>query len=837
MRVSAGVKTSRPQRIPIVLLCVLIAGVFLRFFYLNHILLYDDEPLHQIRISYQPLPFAFAHYNGSALFTLLIHALLHLGDIVLMARLPSALFGAITIIAVYVLGTAFFSKREGLIAAGLAALSPFLIRYSQYSRAYALFVLLSLLSLYFFDRAQQDNRTRTWILYAVFTVLNIFTHLVAVLLLPAYGLFMVLTAGRPGKKGSAPGDRPRGRLKNFIFWTLIICALAACFYLPSVSIKEFFTGSAQRAISQPADVRLSPLLIHNILQAQWKPPSSFFYVLFLACLALGFGAAFQKQRRAAGLSFLWVAVPYLIFILIRPRDVNVLSADRYFIFILPVLLLFIAKGITAFGALGQTLASLFKLPKAFKPVLRNVFQAGALILIAAGLGSSFKDYYLDHWRLGSLRLDNDVAAFLKKEVRRDAVIYFDDWPVSSLNTMINPLTQDLKPEEFELMSREGFIASAPENDFIIFRVGPLFYQEYVAGRGIDLWAVAALDAGSASRMISEANNRPGIEVRALNGHVVLHLHDDDERVAQKMLILARLFLSVPVEEKRAQQYRLMAAKAALMVYGPDAAYQDIQAYKSATIPSDALKTIPSSPVFRFLDRVFGLSPAALHGSTESKSLAEIERLLFVGGNGFLRQNDFDNALKAYLESLSLGKDFSLRISDKLAVLAEKRRGQGKFTEARILFQKALELNPGREEYRFFLAEAFRREGATGPAEQAYREAFGLASLPRNFLEQLSDHPQSPIAWPSGHLWHLMLRADEDSAIFGTIAAPKISAVKKTGFDIHDSLKISQNGLQFAVTAKKGVVKILSFKTAKKGKPEFDIRINGRRDAGNVIVIN
>jgi tetratricopeptide (TPR) repeat protein len=618
---------------------------------------------------------------------------------------------------------------------------------------------------------------------------------------------------------------------------LIICVLAACFYLPSVSIKEFFTGSAQRAISQPADVRLSPLLIHNILQAQWKPPSPFFYVLFLACLALGFGAAFQKQRRAAGLSFLWVAVPYLIFILIRPRDVNVLSADRYFIFILPVLLLFMAKGITAFGALWSTLAFPFKLPKAVKPVRQNVFQAAALILIAAGLGSSFKDYYLDHWRLGSLRLDNDVAALLKKEVRRDAVIYFDAWPASSLNTMINPLTQDLKPEEFELMSREGFIAKTPENDFIIFRVGRLFYQEYVAGRGIDLWAVAALDAGSASRIIGEAKNRPGIEVRALNGHVVLHLHNDDERVAQKMLNLARLFLSLPLEERRAQQYRLMAAKAELMVYGPEEAYQDIQAYKSATIPSDELKTIPSSPVFRFLDRIFGLSPAALYGSTESKALAEIERLLFVGGNGFLRQNDFDNALKAYLESLSLGKDFSLRISDKLAVLAEKRTGQGKFAEARALFEKAVDLNPGKEDFRICLAEAYRQEGAAGLAEQEYKKVFGLASLPPHFLEQLSSHPQSIIVWESAGLWHLMFRAEEDTAIFGTMAAPKISAIKKTGFDIHDSLRISQNGLQFAVAAKKGAVKILSFKTAKNSRPKFDVKINGRRETGNVIVIN
>ena len=281
----------------------------------------------------------------------------------------------------------------------------------------------------------------------------------------------------------------------------------------------------------------------------------------------------------------------------------------------------------------------------------------------------------------------------------------------------------------------------------------------------------------------------------------------------------------------------MAAKAALMVYGPEEAYQDIQAYKSATIPSDELKTIPSSPVSRFLDRIFGLSPAALYGRTESKALAEIERLLFVGGNGFLRQNDFDNALKAYLESLSLGKDFSLRISDKLAVLAEKRTGQGKFAEARALFEKAVDLNPGKEDLRFCLAEAYRQEGAAGRAEQEYKKVFGLASLPPHFLEQLSSHPQSIIVWESAGLWHLMFRAEEDASVSGTMAVPKISAIKKTGFDIHDSLRISQNGLQFAVAAKKGAVKILSFKTAKNGRPKFDVKINGRRETGNVIVIN
>lgn len=83
----------------------------------------------------------------------------------------------------------------------------------------------------------------------------------------------------------------------------------------------------------------------------------------------------------------------------------------------------------------------------------------------------------------------------------------------------------------------------------------------------------------------------------------------------------------------------------------------------------------------------------------------------------------------------------------------------------------------------------------------------------------------------------MFRAEEDASVSGTMAVPKISEVKKTGFDIHDSLRISPNGLRFAVSAKKGSVKILSFMAAKNSRPKFDIKINGRRETGNVIAIN
>jgi tetratricopeptide (TPR) repeat protein len=836
VRSSGVVKNLQSRKVLIVFLCILFAGIFLRFYSLGHILAYDDEPLHQLRVSYQPFPVVAAHYNGSALFTFLVHFLIRLGDIVFMARLLSALSGAITIIMVYVLGKALFSKREGLIAAGLAALSPFLIRYSQYSRAYALFAMLSLLSLYFFDKAQQENRTPSWIFYTAFTALNIFTHLVALLILPAYIFFMVLTAGGKGREGNPAALRQGGRLKKFILWTSLVCVLAACFYLPSLQIKEFLAGSARRALSQPSDVRLSPLLIHDILLAQWRPPSILFYVLFLACLGLGIAAGLRSRRRSVGLSLLYVAVPYMIFVLIKPRDVNVLSADRYFIFILPVLLLFMARGITALGSVLTVGVSRLGLPKTIGQSIRGVIQVSFLLLITAGLLASFKNYYLEYWRLGSLKIENDVAAYLKKEVKGDALVYFDVWPTSSLNTLVNPLTRDLRPDQLEFMIRDGFAAAAPENDFIVFRVGPLMFQEFVAGRTVDLWAVARLDPETTASLVAEAKNRPGVDVRILKRHVILHIQNNDEPVAQKTAEMARLFLSLPLKKMRAQQYRLTAAKAALMVYGPEEAYKDLEAYRAVVMAADEIKEIPSPPVFRLFDRLLGLSPSTLYSRVQSRDLAEIGRLLYLRANFFLREDDLDHAREAYQKSLELTKDFDFRISEKLAFLAEKMAARGRREESLALFRQASDLSPAREDFHFRLAETYREEGSAGLAEQEYKKMFGVASLPDRFLQRLSENPQIITAWENAGLWHLIFRAEEQTIFSGTMTAPKIAQVKKTGFEAADSLRISRHSLAFSVAVKKGAVKALSFKLPKKGEPVFDIDVNGQPAADKLIIL-
>ena len=73
-------------------------------------------------------------------------------------RSLSAVFGVATVPAAYAAARELFSERAGLVAAGLFAVSPYFVWYSQEARAYSLLVLLCTLSLLYFVRAERDGR-------------------------------------------------------------------------------------------------------------------------------------------------------------------------------------------------------------------------------------------------------------------------------------------------------------------------------------------------------------------------------------------------------------------------------------------------------------------------------------------------------------------------------------------------------------------------------------------------------------------------------------------------------------------------------------------------------
>lgn len=134
-------------------------------------------------------------------------------------RSLSALAGVTTIPVAYLLGAELRGRRTGIAAAALVAVNPMLLWYSQEARAYALFVLLTALSLLYFLRALRPaedvpadrgpvghpgaGTSRNVLLWAVFSALALATHYFALFPVAAEALWLLRRKHRAAWPGLA----------------------------------------------------------------------------------------------------------------------------------------------------------------------------------------------------------------------------------------------------------------------------------------------------------------------------------------------------------------------------------------------------------------------------------------------------------------------------------------------------------------------------------------------------------------------------------------------------------------------------------------------------------
>lgn len=106
-------------------------------------------------------------------------------------RSLSAILGTLMIPVAYLAGAKLASWRAGLIVAGLVAVNPLLIWYSQEARSYALFVLLSAVALVFFAAAIRRFEGRALAYWAAFSVAALATHYFAAFLIAPQAIWLL----------------------------------------------------------------------------------------------------------------------------------------------------------------------------------------------------------------------------------------------------------------------------------------------------------------------------------------------------------------------------------------------------------------------------------------------------------------------------------------------------------------------------------------------------------------------------------------------------------------------------------------------------------------------
>ena len=173
----------RKENITIVI--ILLLGLVLRIVNLNQSLWLDEAA--QVIESSRPFLSQFDIHADfhPPLYHLILHFWMYWGKSEAWIRLPSVLFGLLSIFILFQLGKSIKKEKEGLLAAAFLALSPYHLWYSQEARPYMLFVFVSLLSTYFLIY-------KRWLYYSLTILFSLYSLYFAPFLIVSHLFYIYL---------------------------------------------------------------------------------------------------------------------------------------------------------------------------------------------------------------------------------------------------------------------------------------------------------------------------------------------------------------------------------------------------------------------------------------------------------------------------------------------------------------------------------------------------------------------------------------------------------------------------------------------------------------------
>lgn len=121
------------------------------------------------------------------------------GSSEIAVRIPSIIFGVITVYLTYLIGKKLFEEKTALIGATLMATAPLHIYYSQEARMYALAAALATLSAYFFISILKKDTLGSWLGFIISTTLMLYSDYLPYFLIPIYIIYLVLNRKVIGK--------------------------------------------------------------------------------------------------------------------------------------------------------------------------------------------------------------------------------------------------------------------------------------------------------------------------------------------------------------------------------------------------------------------------------------------------------------------------------------------------------------------------------------------------------------------------------------------------------------------------------------------------------------
>ena len=275
------------------------------------------------------------HEMNAALYSVLMHGWVQVGQSETWLRLPSVLFATAVVPVLYLLGRRLSDERVGVTAAFLIAVNAFVVEYAHEARTYTFTLLLASTSVLLLVRYVQEPSRGRWWAWVAATALLPHAHFFGLLVVGAQAVALLL-------RGSLPTPR-RGLVGGFAI--VGVATLPIVWFLSS-------GGDQGQVDNAPA---LSPVRFVGAfarLVGNGGP-----LLLALAGVAIGFalwdGVRRARDERGVGsertwavvLLVAWVAVPILTMAVLSA--VKPLFGARYFLLVAPALTLLVAVGVWA----------------------------------------------------------------------------------------------------------------------------------------------------------------------------------------------------------------------------------------------------------------------------------------------------------------------------------------------------------------------------------------------------------------------------------------------------------------------------------------------------------
>ncbi|HWZ75927.1 MAG TPA: hypothetical protein VNX87_05285 [Candidatus Sulfotelmatobacter sp.] len=279
-----------------------------------------------------------------SLYYFLLRVWLHFGQSPFFVRSLSAIISAATLPALYWVARRLFNHRVALIATALFAVNAYSVRFAQEARSYALFMLLATLSSGFLiaglrdvspdlrsQSATSNSQARRWAWYILTSVLAVYAHLYAILLIACHWI-VVSRIPRP--------EGVQGRLANIRrAWKIIGLAV-----LPLLIFVAKTGAGPIHWILRPGVHDLFEFFEH-LAGGNWA-----IALIYAAALVAALMPAEKRlwQREPSWqvwrcqLLLIWLLFPVVLTVLLSFARPVFLA--RYMIFCLPALLILVAAG-------------------------------------------------------------------------------------------------------------------------------------------------------------------------------------------------------------------------------------------------------------------------------------------------------------------------------------------------------------------------------------------------------------------------------------------------------------------------------------------------------------